>query len=174
MKLPGPLSDVSDRPSPGSPPHRPRARSLEGRWQESKPTDLGDITIRYETVHYGMTRSVFRESIHPKLPVLARQNVQSPLWEINRTSSPIGRLSTERALTAGPYLRSAAESMTKARFASFDPEPIQIETAAPHKKMNKPKMQRRRQNTMNRPCLRQAGKREKANIQKAIDVMSGK
>ena len=30
-----------------------------------------------------MTRSVFRVSIHPKLPVLARQNVQSPLSEIS-------------------------------------------------------------------------------------------
>src|ERR1700730_10664383 len=121
-----------------------------------------------------MTCSVFRVRIHPRLPVPARQNVQSPLSEINRTCSPICRLSTERALTAGPYLRSAAESMIRARLPSFDPEPIQTEAAAQPKKINPLTTHSRRQKTVARPCLRQAAKIENANIQKANDAISGK
>src|ERR1700737_4053677 len=115
-----------------------------------------------------MTCSVFRVRIHPRLPVAARQNVQSPLSEINRTCSPVCRLSTERALTAGPYLRSAAESIIRARFASFGPEPIQMETAVADKKITPATRQSLRKNTANGPRFRQAGNRENAKIQKKI------
>src|SRR6476620_6364204 len=122
-----------------------------------------------------MMRSVFRVSIHPKLPVLARQNVQSPLSETKSTCSPIWRLSTERALTAGPYFKSDAESMTKARLVSFDPGPNQIETLKLQTKNSAAAMQSRRQNKTERsPGLSQAGKIEKAAIQKVSAASKGK
>ena len=151
---------------------RERTRSVRGllrvnhapRRQEDNRNDPG----------YGMTRSAFRVSIHPKLSELARQNVQSPLSEISWTCWPICRLSTGRAVTAGPYFRSVADSTTKARFGSFDPEPTQKDMPALPMQIKTAARQTLRQNVVKLPLFREAGRRQNAANQKVIEAISGK